>query len=109
MNELKAWRGTHGDVMPVEVPLRGAVNDNNRFRAGYYATEIEAWSGILASWTEDVAVADGELTRAYQDYRNAQNELTAVQQRQGMAGRNYEAWRKGQTRESSAALAAAVG
>lgn len=109
MNEMMCYRGNHGDVRPVEVLRRGAVNDNGCFRAGYYATEVEAWAGILAAWSEDVSVCEGEEARAYQDYLNARRETVAAYQRQAQAGRNYEGWRKGLTLAQGARLLEAVG
>lgn len=109
MDDLKCYRGTHGDVRPVEVLRRGAVNDSGCFRAGYYATEVEAWSGILASWSEAVSSCEGEEARAYQDYLEARRETQAAQQRQAQAGQNYEQWRRGMTMSSCAAMLQAVG
>lgn len=109
MDDLKCWRGTHGDVRPVEVLRRGAVNAAGSFRSGYYATEVEAWSGVLACWAESVSVCEGEEARAYQDYLNARRETVAAQQRQAQAGQHYEAWRRGLTVAGAARLLVAVG
>lgn len=108
MDESKCFRGTHGDVKPVEVPRRSGLGALGCLRAGYYGTEIEAWAGLLAAWKEAVGVAEGEEARAWQEYVHAKKDKASANQRQAQAGQNFEAWRKAQAAAKARAMAEQV-
>lgn len=88
---MKVYRGTDGDLAPVEMEANGWQSANTHFR-----TEAEAWDSILRSVAAGVKLAGGEVQRAKEQLAKAERQAGEAAVEFKTALDNHRAWKEKQ-------------
>lgn len=88
------WRGTYGDVLPVEVAKDYATLPDGTLRPGHFETEMQAWGAVMAEHEEAVECGIARQQKALADYATARGDLQQRRDQRTKASANFEAWRR---------------
>lgn len=75
------WRATFGDEAPVPVSRASVTREDGTIFIDHYATEADAWQGLIANLESDAECAKNAEQQALAELAHQRRETEAVRER----------------------------